>query len=114
MAIPSPRAEPAGEGRSDTRPAAPDRPGVLSEDGSCHCQLPMLRPEMILVMIPVLSSKNSALALSQPPKSLSIVYWVLTAGNGLLGSLAPGTVDVDPVDDRPEAGLGVVGLALPR
>ena len=86
---PEPEGGAPGQGGTDTRPAAPDRPGVLSEDGGGQCQLPTLRPEMILVMIPVLSSKNSALAFSQPPKSLSIVYWVLTAGTGCSGRWHP-------------------------
>ena len=59
------------------------------------------------------SAKNLSAASPQPPKSSSMVNSFSGVGNGSAGSLAPSTSgDLHAVDDRPEAELGVVGLAL--
>ena len=66
-------------------------------------------------MMPSSSSKNFALASAQPPKSL-VDRVERARGRERVGRVV-GTLDLgqlDAVDDRAEAGLGVVGLRLGR
>ena len=111
IATPRPRAEPRV--RVEWTPGRPRPIGRVSSPRTADdmCQLPTWRPAIILVMIPVFSSKNLVLALV--PATEGLVDRVLGLHRRERVARVVGTrhVDVDPRDDRAEAGLGVVGLA---